>query len=122
MAAPIVQILPVPDVGAGDGPWASPAWIAGSLATITRLGLATNATNADRVALLGSAVGPGGGAVAADPIDLSNPNLIASFTGPGMLPRELLKFASSCPYYAIVRLPPANGEAPTSGLSLEMIS
>jgi hypothetical protein len=115
MAAPLAQIIVVPDVGVGPGPWPSPAWVPAGFATLTRLGLEVAATGADRVILLGSGIGPG------DPIDLTNPNRIAYFTGPGMHAAELLKFASACSFYAFLRMPPPNGGAPTVNLNFEMI-
>ena len=114
MAVPLAQILLVPDVGVGPGPWPS-LWIPATFGTLTRLGLSVVATGADQVILLGSGLG------APDPIDLTNPNRIATLTGPGMRAADLLKFASACVFYALLRMPPPNGGTPTPALNFEMI-
>jgi len=113
MAGPVVLISPVPDVGVGDGPFPSPAWIVGPFGDLDRLGSQVAATDADVVVLLGAAVNT-------DPIDETNKNVLGTFVGGGMKAAELLH-ASACAFYAFLRYPPSNGGTPTVGLTFEML-
>ena len=115
MAGPLSQTLLVPDVGVGPGPFPSPAWIAGTLSDLTRLGLEVAATNDDIVTVLCSGVGG-----LLDPINEANPNILGSFVGGGMKPADL-SHATACVYYAFLRYPPPPGGTPTVGLTFEMV-
>lgn len=106
MGTPIVQEINVPDVGAGTGPWASPAWVAGTFEYLLRAGLPTK-NPADVVVLLGSATGPAG----TDPISLANPNQLATFTSDGEQFAELIG-VQACAFYALIRLPPPPATVP----------
>jgi len=115
MAGPLTQSLAVPDVGAGPGPFPAGAWTAGTINTLTRVGLQANATAADIVVVLCSAIG------GADPIlpPPTNPNLLGSFVGPGMVSADTLH-ATSCCFYACIRYKPASG-VPTVGLTVQLV-
>jgi hypothetical protein len=102
------QYLAVPNVGVGPGPFPG-IWVASTISTLTRLGLGPGTTSADRILLLGSATG-------ADPIDAQNPNRLGFFFGDQPNEAPILKHASACPFYAILRYPPLpNTGAPKIG-------
>jgi hypothetical protein len=107
------QFLPIPDVGAGTGPWAS-AWIPGTLSSLTRAGMAVATGPADLCILLVSATG-------ADPINEANPNQVGYFyggNGSQSAPELGLQAAA---FYAIIRYPPPKGtKGPTAGAQFEL--
>jgi len=109
----VVNRFAVPDVGVGPGPFPSPGWVAGTIASLSRLGL-TAGTSADQVVLLGSATGT-------DPIDASNPNRLGGFAGNEGSKAPILTHASACPFYAVLRYAPSPSEGPpTVGMSFEL--
>ena len=113
MAALVVQTLAIPDVGVGPGPFPSPGWTATTIGTLTRLGISNfDATDSDLVVLLGAAVNT-------DPIDATNPNVVASFQGSGLKAADLMH-ATACAFWAILRYKPTVG-TPTAGLSLDLL-
>jgi hypothetical protein len=122
VAAPNVQILPVPDVGVGAGPWAS-GWIPATVASVGRLGLAVATNQADLIILLGSAIGT-------EPIDVTNPleiqNQLGTFYGGAGSQNADVQNISGCAYYAFVRFAPPQGTQdpqaipPTVGATFEI--
>lgn len=113
----VTQLLPVPDVGIGKGPFPSPAWILGTLDELDRLGLAVATNPADLVVLLVSATG----STILDPITEDNPNQVGYFYGaePSISADSL--DATACTYYALLRYPPPEGTSgPTVGAVFEL--
>ena len=112
MAVLLVQTLAIPDVGVGPGPFPSPAWTATTIGTLTRFGILNFfADDSDFVVLLGAAVNT-------DPIDGTNPNIIASFRGPGLKPPEL-QHATACAFWALLRYKTTG--TPHAALSLDLL-
>lgn len=114
------QRLRVPDVGVGNGPFPSVAWIPGRLRRVFGLGLSTVANESDKVVLLGAID-------TNDPISEANENQLGTYYGPGVDNADLYGGVFAWPWFAVLRYPPnpvalENGApAPTTGLTFDLV-
>lgn len=110
----VTQLLDIPDVGVGPGPFPSVGWTAGTLSSLTRAGMAVGTNQADLCILLESATGT-------DPITPQNPNQCGYFYGgAGSKTADALALTAAA-FYAILRYPPPTGTSgPTTGAKFEL--